>query len=110
MSMGGYPTDATYTTRALEQPAPVQLVYGTVIDMRYPVSVEAANCATGARPFYRPRGSGGLIIPFGLICQALLNPNVPAVEYPVLLDGGGIISPVSPYTYPPQQPLHQTVL
>jgi hypothetical protein len=101
-----WPTDAAYSPRALEQPTAVKLVYGTVIDARFPVTVESSGCATGRTPFYRPRGRGTLLLPFGIICQAFLNPATPAVEYTVLLDGSGVSSP---YIYPPP-PSHQTIL
>lgn len=52
-------------------------------------------------PRYRPRGRGSLYIPFGVFAEALL-PNLPAVEYTVILEANTF--PPDPFLKPDQLP------
>jgi hypothetical protein len=93
------PGEASYSTAAVERPQSVEFFYGTVIDVRTPVRIESYGCLSAPRD-YRPRGAGILNVPFGVLCQELLTPNLPAYEYTVLLDAGR----ESPYSYLQPQP------
>jgi hypothetical protein len=93
------PREASYSTAAVERPQSVEFFYGRVIDVRAPVKIESYGCLAAPRD-YGPRGAAIINIPFGVLCQELLTPNLPAYEYTVLLDVGR----ESPYSYLQPQP------
>jgi hypothetical protein len=94
-----WPREAAYSPAVIEHPLPVEFFYGTIVDVRTNVNVEYYGQLGHAERLYRPRGADALFIPLGVLDQEL-SPNLPAVEYTVMLDGRRI----SPDSYMQPQP------
>jgi hypothetical protein len=119
--MGGcaypvYPGQPSYPPTAVEQPQPVDFFYGTVVDIR-PVPVhyrDGGGFAFGFAPAFpapvigasfsqEPGASGGDIRIGALrIFAGGATPDLPAVEYTVVLDKN--TNPADPYLRPGQRP------
>ncbi len=104
------PTQTQYSPAAVGQPMPVHFFYGRLVDVR-PATLEYGNGAgIGVAPGFSPYlagihlggegPAGGVRVSAAFTSLALEGsaPNLPAVEYTVMLDNG--TNPPDPYLQP----------